>query len=379
MKKELLMTPGPSQVPHEVAAAGAIPIMHHRSGEFKEIFAQLTEDMKKVFGTAGDVFIIGSTGTGALEASVVNTLSPGDKVIVGVTGKFGERWQKLCETYGMDIVDITKEWGDIVTAEDVQKALEANPGAKAVFLTYSETSTGVRTPIEEIGPIVDKTGALCIVDAVSALGGMEMKMDEWKIDIVAAGSQKALMLAPGIAFLAVRGEKTWKAYESSTIKKFYLDMGLYKKAVDKKSYTPFTTSVSLCLSLVESLKIIFDEGLENVYARHRKLAAAGRAAVAALGLEPFTSTPSDIETVFKVPGGIDGNELVRITREHYGVRVSGGQEPYKGKIVRIAHMGYCTGQDLIQAFAAVEMALTEMGHKIELGAGVRAIQEELLK
>ncbi len=379
MKKELLMTPGPSQVPHEVAAAGAVPIMHHRSGEFKEIYGKLTEDMKKVFGTKGDVFIIGSSGTGAMEACVVNTLSPGDKVIVGITGKFGERWQKLCETYGMNVVEITKEWGDIVTAADVHRALDENPDAKAVFVTYSETSTGVRTPIEEIGPVVDKTGALCIVDAVSALGGMEMKMDEWKLDLVAAGSQKALMLAPGIAFLGVRGEKVWKACERSTIKKFYLDMKLYKKAVEKKSYTPFTTSVSLCLSLRAALDMLFDEGLENVYARHSKLAAAGRAAVTALGLELFAKFPSEIETVFKVPDGIDGLELLRIAREHYGVRVAGGQQPYKGKIVRIAHMGYCTGQDLIQAVAAIEMALVELGAKIEPGSGVRAVQEELLK
>ena len=377
MKKELLMTPGPSQVPQQVAAAGAVPIIHHRSSEFKEIYGRLVKDLKKVFGTDGYVFVLGSSGTGALESAVVNSLCPGDSVVVCVTGKFGERFSKLCNIYGMKVTEINKEWGKAVTAAEVKAQLEKLGDVKAVFVTQSETSTGVLNPVDEIGPVADEAGALTIVDSVSSLGAVEMRMDEWKVDLVAAGSQKALMLPPGLSFLGVRGEKAWKAYERSSIPKFYFDMGVYKKTFDKKGDTPYTTSVSLCLSLEESLKMVLGEGLENVYARHAKLAAAARAAVKALGLKLFAERPSDIETVFAVPAGMDGNELVKVIREKYGVRVSGGQEPYKGKIVRIAHMGYATGHDVILAVSATEMALLDLGYKLEMGAGVRAAQEVL--
>jgi len=373
------MTPGPSQVPHRVAAAGAVPIMHHRSAEFKEIYGRVVADLKKLFGTEGYVFVIASSGTGAMEMCVVNVLSPGDKVIVGNTGKFGDRFSKMCNTYGMEVVELTKEWGQPVTAEEIEQTLDKEKDVRAVYVTHSETSTGVLNPIDEIGPVVDKAGALFVVDTVSAFGAQEVRMDEWKIDMMAAGSQKALMLPPGIAFLAVSGEKAWKAYEKSVINKFYLDMGLYKKSFDKKGDTPFTTSVSLCLSLEESLKMIFDEGLENVYSRHARLAEATRAGVKAMGLKFFSNRPSNIETVFSVPNGVDGNELVKNVRENYGVRVSGGQEPYKGRIVRIAHMGYATGHDVILALSAVEMALSDMGFDLELGAGVSAAEEVLRK
>lgn len=379
MKKEILLTPGPSQVPPQVSAAGAVPIVHHRSAEFVEIFKELTPRLKQVFGTAGDVFILTSSGTGAMETCVVNPLSPGDRVVVGNTGKFGERFARMCRKWGIEVVELVREWGQIVTPEELSKVLEKEKDIKAVFITYSETSTGVVHPLHELGPVIDAHGALFIVDAVSSLGGLEMRMDDWKVDLVAAGSQKALMLPPGLAFVGVRGEKAWKAIEASTIPKFYFDLKKYKKSFDKTGDTPYTTAVSLCLSLDESLKMLFEEGLDNVYARHGKLAAATRAGVTALGLKLFSEHPADVETVFEVPAGIDGGKLVKTSTLKYGCRIIGGQEPYKGKIVRIAHMGYCTHHDVLLALTALEMTLSEMGFKVELGAGVRAAEEVFLK
>jgi serine---pyruvate transaminase len=379
MKKEILLTPGPSQVPPRVAAAGAVPMMHHRSVEFGEIFKNLTPRLKQVFGTQGDVFILTSSGTGAMESCVVNALSPGDRVIVGTTGKFGERFAQMCRKWGMDVVELVREWGQIVTPEELAAELKKEKDIKAVFITHSETSSGVMHPLHEIGPVVDESGALLIVDSVSALGGLEMRMDDWKIDMVASGSQKALMLPPGLAFVGVRGEKAWKAIEASKLPKFYFDLKKYKKSLDKTGDTPYTTAVSLCLSLDESLNMIFDEGLENVYARHKKLAAAACAGVTALGLKLFSDHLAYVETVFHVPEGIDGGKLVKTATLKYGCRILGGQDPYKGKIVRMAHMGYCTHHDVILGLSALEMALTEMGWKCELGAGVRAAEEVFLK
>ncbi|HOX28230.1 MAG TPA: alanine--glyoxylate aminotransferase family protein [bacterium] len=379
MRKEILLTPGPSQVPPNVSAAGAVPIIHHRTKEFMEIFARLIENLKKVFGTQGDVFILGSSGTGAMETCVINALSPGDRVVVGNTGKFGERFALMCKNWGIEVVEIVKEWGKIVTPEELSGILEKEKDIKAVFITQSETSTGVMHPLKELGKVVDAYGALFIVDAVSALGGLEMKMDEWKIDFVASGSQKALMLPPGLSFVGVRGEKAWKAVENSKIPKFYFDLKKYKKSLSKTGDTPFTIPVSLCLSLDKSLEMILSEGLENVYERHKKLSAASRAGVQALGLKLFSDHLSYVETVFHVPEGVDGKKIVSTMTEKYGARVTGGQDPYKGKIVRIAHMGYVTHHDVMLAMSALEMTMKELGFKCELGAAVKAAEEVLLK
>ncbi|HOO55236.1 MAG TPA: alanine--glyoxylate aminotransferase family protein [bacterium] len=352
--------------------------MHHRSVEFGEIFKEITPKLKKVFGTEGDVFMLSASGTGAMEACVINTLSPGDRVVVGIAGKFGERFSQMCSTWGIDVIEINVEWGRIVTPEQIKDILSKEKDIKAVFITYSETSSGVMHPLEEIGPIVDDYGALFIVDAVSSLAGMEMRMDDWKVDLVATGSQKALMLPPGMAFVGIRGEKAWKAIEESTIPKFYFDLKKYKKSFDKSGDTPFTTPVSLCLSLNESLDMLLEEGLDNVYARHKKLAAATRAGVQALGLALFSEHLAYVETVFAVPEGVDGKKIVSTMTNKYGVRVAGGQDPYKGKIVRIAHMGYATHHDVMLAMTALEMTLRELGYECDLGAGSRAAEEVFL-
>ncbi|MFA6448780.1 MAG: alanine--glyoxylate aminotransferase family protein [bacterium] len=378
MKKEILLTPGPSQVPPQVAAAGAVPIIHHRTKEFMEVFGRLIEGMKKVYGTQGDAFILGSSGTGAMETCVVNALSPGDRVVIGITGKFGERFSLMCKAWGVEVVELVREWGHIVTPEELTETLSKEKDIKAVFITHSETSTGIMHPIDKLGPIVDEYGALFIVDSVSALGGLEMRMDDWKVDMVASGSQKALMLPPGLSFVGVRGEKAWKAIEASKIPKFYFDLKKYKKSIMKSGDTPFTIPVSLCLSLDESLKMILGEGLESVYARHKKMSAATQAGIKALGLKLFSDHLSYVESVFTVPEGIDGGKLVKVMTDKYGARVSGGQEPYKGKIVRIAHMGYVTHHDVLLAMTSLEMALSEMGFKVELGAGTKAAEEVFL-
>ncbi len=380
MKKEILLTPGPSQVPPEVSAAGAVPIIHHRTKEFMEVFSGLIDGMKKVLGTEGHAFILGSSGTGAMEACVCNALSPGDRAVIGVTGKFGERFAQMCKVWGVETIELVREWGQIVTPEELKETLQKEKNVKAVFITHSETSSGVMHPLKELGEVVDKygEGALFIVDSVSALAGLEMKMDEWKIDMVASGSQKALMLPPGLAFVGVRGEKAWKAIESSKIPKFYYDLKKYKKSIEKSGDTPFTIPVSLCLSLAASLKMLFDEGLENVYARHKKLAAATKAGVQALGLKLFSENLAYVETVIAVPEGVEGGKIVKLMTDKYGARCAGGQDPYKGKIVRIAHMGYCTHHDVILALSALEMALNDLGFKAPLGAGVKAAEEVFL-
>lgn len=376
MRKDILLTPGPSQVPPEAAAAAAKPIIHHRTEEFRAVLKGLYKDLKTIFGTAQDVLILASSGTGAMEACVVNTLSAGDTVIVGITGKFGERYSKICSAYGMKVVEIVKEWGESVTVSEVEKALADNPGARAVFMTHSETSSGVMNPIKEIAAVVKKTDALFIVDSISALGGLEMRMDEWGVDVVVSGSQKALMIPPGLAFIALSG-RAWAAYKKSTLPKFYFDVEKYKKTLDKSGETPFTIPVTLCLALEKSIAMMLGEGLENVYKRHNMLSRACKAGVAALGLEIFTKPGcgSDVETVFTIPEGIDGSKLVKRMLQRFGLMISGGQEPYKGKIARIAHMGYCTEHDMILVLAGLEMCLAETGFCEISGFAVRAAEE----
>ena len=374
MKKEILLTPGPSQVPPAVAEVAARPITHHRTPEFRETLKNIHARLQSVMGTAGDVFVLASTGTGALEAGIVNTMSKGDKVIVVVAGKFGERYAEICEVFGLNVVEITKEWGRAAGAEDVKVALEQHPDARAVLVTHSETSTGVLHPLDEIGEVVKKTDALFMVDTVSALGGTPMKMDEWGIDILAAGSQKALMIPPGLAFIAV-SEKAWKSSEKSDLPKFYFDLKRYKQRWEDKGETPFTTPVTLCQQLECALGMIMEEGVDHVMARHARLSRACKAGVTALGLEFYPEAPSHVETVFKVPDGVDGVKLVSHILDRFGIKVSGGQAKVKGKIVRIAHMGYATEHDILLALAAVEMCLCDMGYKAELGAAVRAAEE----
>jgi serine---pyruvate transaminase len=377
MKKDYLLTPGPTPLPPQVSLAMAKPIIHHRTPQFQEILKEASVGLKWAFQTANDVFIISSSGTGAMEAAVINLLSGGDTALVVQGGKFGERWTELCKAYGINAEIIDVEWGKPVSPDEIGKRLKANPQIKAVFTTLCETSTGVDNDIQAIAAVVKATTAVLVVDAISGLGAVDIKPDAWGVDVVVAGSQKGLMLPPGLGFISV-GPKAWKLVEVSKTGRYYLDLRKAKKALDKND-TPFTSSITLITALTEALKMMQQDGLENIFKRHKVMADATRSALKALGMELFASAPSDGVTAAKVPAGVDGEKLVKTMRDTYGVTIAGGQDELKGKVIRIAHMGYITESDIIMGITCLEKVLTQMGYKFSLGVGVKAAEEVFLK
>ena len=378
MRKNYLLTPGPTPLPPQVCEAMARPIIHHRTPQFQVILKEASEGLKYVFQTQNDVFILTSSGTGAMEAAVVNILSPADTAITVQGGKFGERWTEICQSYGINAEVINVEWGRAVEPKEIEKKLKANPKIKAVFITLCETSTGVVTDIEAIGKVVKETQALLVVDAISGLGAIPMAFDAWFCDMVVSGSQKGLMLPPGLGFISI-SPKAFKLMESSKCPKYYFDLKEAKKAFDKND-TPFTPAISLVIALNEALKMIKQDGLENIFLRHKKMAEATRQAMKALGLELFAPTASsDVVTAVKVPLGIDGEKLVKTMRDTYGVTIAGGQSELKGKVFRIAHMGFIEEFDIILGISCLEKVLKQMGYKFDFGAGVKAAQETFLK
>ena len=378
MKKEYLLTPGPTPLPPQVSLAMAKPIIHHRTPQFQEILKEASLGLKWAFQTGNDVFIISSSGTGAMEAAVINLLSSGDTALVVQGGKFGERWTEIAKAYGINAEVIDVEWGKAVSPAEISKRLKANPQIKAVFTTLCETSTGVDNDIQAIAAVVKETPAVLVVDAISGLGAVDLKTDAWGVDVVVSGSQKGLMLPPGLGLICLSA-KAWKLVESSKSSRYYLDLRKAKKALDKND-TPFTSSITLIIALNEALKMMQQDGLENIFKRHKVMADATRAAVRALGLELFApSAASDGVTAGKVPAGIDGEKLVKTMRDTYGVTIAGGQAELKGKIFRIAHMGYIAESDIIMGITCLEKVLTQMGYKFTLGAGVKAAEEVFLK
>ena len=375
MQKHFILTPGPTMVPPSVLAAGAKPVVHHRSPDYEPLFMKVSEDLKYVFQTKNPVLTFASSGTGAMEAAVVSTLSPGDTAITVEGGKFGERWTELCKAFGIKSVVLKIEWGSAATADQIKKALQENPDTKAVFVTHCETSTGVLTDIRAIAKVVNTTNAIVVVDAVSSLGAEEIRTDDWGIDIVVTGSQKALMMPPGLAFLSI-SEKAQKMVESSTCPKYYFSVAKYLKNLGKKT-TPFTPAVSMTMALEEALEIIKAEGIEQVWARHKRLASATRAGVKALGLDIFANPTSNVVTAVKVPESIDAGKIVKTLRDVHGITIAGGQEQLKGKIFRVATLGYADTFDVTTVLAALEMTLVKLGIKIELGQGVKAALEIL--
>mgnify|MGYP001567091537 CR=1 FL=1 len=309
MRKNYLLTPGPTPLPPEVCEAMARPIIHHRTPQFQTILKEATEGLKYVFQANNDVFILTSSGTGAMEAAAVNLLSPADTAITIQGGKFGERWTEICKSYAIftDIIDV--EWGRAVEPKEIEKRLKANPKIKAVFTTLCETSTGATFDIEAIGRVVKESDAVLVVDAISGLGAIPLLTDAWSVDVCVSGSQKGLMLAPGLSFISV-SSKAWNKINQSKSPKYYFDLKEAKKALDKTD-TPFTPAISLIMALSESLKMIKSDGLENVFARHKKMAQATRAAIEALGLQLFApSAASVVVTAVKGPEGIDGEKFV---------------------------------------------------------------------
>ncbi|MCX5716174.1 MAG: alanine--glyoxylate aminotransferase family protein [Candidatus Omnitrophica bacterium] len=377
MIKNFLMTPGPTPVPPEVLLAMAKPIIHHRTPQFQKILQEVEENLKYIFQTREDVMILTSSGTGAMESAVSNLLSPKDKAITVQGGKFGERWTELCQAYGVETVIINVEWGKAVDPKVIADTL-AKTKAKAVFTTLCETSTGVITDIKAIAEVTKKTDAVLVVDAISGLGAVECRMDEWGIDAVISGSQKGLMIPPGLAFIAV-SQKAWKLVEQSKCPKYYFDLKAAKKAVAKTD-TPWTPAITLVIGLNEALKILKQETLEGIINRHKKMAKACREAAKALGLKLYSPTASsDAVTAVEVPQGIDGEKLVKTMRDEYGVGIAGGQAQLKGKVFRIASMGYMNQFDIIVAISCLETVLSKMGYKFELGAGVKAAQKVFLE
>jgi aspartate aminotransferase-like enzyme len=375
MLKHYLLTPGPTPIPPEVALKEAMPILHHRTSEFGLIYKDVAEGLKYVFQTKNEVYTIASSGTGAMEMAVVNLLSTGDEVIVAGCGNFGERWTKITERYGIKIIDASVEWGKVVKPETIEKTLKENPNVKAVYTTFTETSTGVVNDIKKIGEIVAKTNAVLVVDAISGLVGQEFKTDEWKVDAAVSGSQKGFMLAPGLAFITL-SNKAWKLVENSKLPKFYFDIKKYKKSYTTNE-TPFTPPVTLIVALQESIRLIKEKGIENLWNDYKLLAKAARAGMKALGLELFGEVPCEVVTSACVPEDI-GGKIVKTLRERYGVSIAGGQGSLKGKIIRFAHMGYIGKADLLVGFACLEMVLTELGIKVEKGKAVAAVEDALL-
>lgn len=374
--KSRLFTPGPTPVPEETLLELAKPVGYHRSAEAKAILGEMTEDLKYVFQTSNMVLTLTSSGTGGMEAAAVNALAPGEKAILLTAGRWGERWRGVLKAYQANIVAVEVPYGKAVQPEQLQQALAEHPDAKAVFATLSETSTGVGHDLASFGRIVAGTDALLVVDGISGLGAMECKTDEWKLDLVVTGSQKALMLPPGLAFVSV-SDKAWKKIDATPIRSFYFDLRRYRKAMLEGPDTPFTPANTLIKAQRASLKRIRAEGIENLWARHAKMAAATRAGVVAMDLQLFAERPNNALTVITVPPGVDGSGTLKKLEKQFGYKLADGQDSMKGKIWRLSHMGYTDAFDLIGALSALELVLLEAGFPVEPGSGVAAFQKSL--
>lgn len=379
MLKRYLLAPGPTPVPSEALLAMAMPIIHHRSPDFLPVLDAAKKGLQWLYQTKNDVLILCSTGTGGMVGAVNNFFSPGDKVITINGGKFGERWTEICNAYGLKVEEIRVEWGYAVKPETVEAKLKDDPSIRGVFVQATETSTGVYHDIEALAKVVKKyENTIFIVDAISALVAHDLKMDKWKIDVMIGGSQKGVMLPPGIAFVGI-SEKAWKFAEKSKCPRFYFNFKKERETL-AKNQTNFTSPITLIIGLNESIKLLQKEGLENVFKRHEKLANATRKAMQAIGLDLYSKeSPSNAVTAVCAPSGIDGQAVYKNLLEKYGITAAGGQGKAKGKIFRIAHLGYADTFDVITVVAGVEMVLKGMGHPVKLGSGVAVAEELLLK
>jgi aspartate aminotransferase-like enzyme len=381
MRKKYIMAPGPTEVPAEVLVEAAKPVIHHRTPQYRKILTEVVDGMKYVLGTENNVYVIGASGTGAMEMAVANTVNAGDKIIVASIGVFGDRWEAIAKVYGANIVKIAAEWGTAVKPAELKKALDENPDAVAVFTTLNETSTGVYNDIEAFGKLTANHKAILVVDGISGIGAQPFYMDKWNVDIIAVGSQKGLMIPPGLAYIAA-SKKAWAVIENCKSPKFYFDMKKYEKAATKEKMpdTPFTSAVSLVCQQAAALKLIKEEGIEKVWERHEKLSKAVREGIKALGLELFAKeNPAVVLCSVVVPEGIDGKALMKKIRDEYGISMAGGQGKMEGKLLRIGTLGYTDRFDAVMGVAAAEMALKDMGAKIETGKGVKRTMEVLME
>ncbi len=375
--KKRLFTPGPTPVPESVMLKMAEPIIHHRNPEFIEMFARVNKNLQYLFQTEQPVLTLTSSGSGGMEATFVSLFSPGDTIISVNGGKFGERWVKMPQSFGLNVVEIKNQWGKAPSAEEILAALSAHPEAKAVYLTYSETSTGTATDVQGLSRLIrEHSKALVCVDAITAVGAHELRFDAWGIDVCVTGSQKGLMIPPGLAFVAV-SKRAVDIMGASTLPKFYFDLRKALKAYEKGD-TPWTPAVSLIVGVDAALEMIRAEGIENVWARHKRLSNALRAGISATGLRLFSDSPSYAVTPVWLPDGVEWKAFNKTLKADNGITIAGGQDEYAGKIFRISHLGYYDDLDMITVMAAIERTLAVHRLKFTLGAGLAATQKELL-
>ncbi len=375
MKRNLLLTPGPTQVPPRLCEVLGRPIIHHRTPQFQDFLKEVFDGLKYVLQTQHDVYLLAASGSGAMEASVCSFLSPGDKAITVEGGKFGERWTELCQAFQVEPRVVTVPWGKVVEPAAIEKILAEDKAIKAVYVTHCETSTGVTTDLKALGDVVKKTNAILVVDAVSSIGVIELKMDAWNIDVVASASHKGFMLPPGVAFVAA-SPKAQAMMAQSKAPKYYFNLAKYKKVLDKTD-TPFTPAIGIIIALTESLRMVKETGLDGLFKHYERLARAMREAAKALGLSLFAddSCASNVLTAINLPEGMDGGKVVKRMRDTYGISVAGGQGDLKGKIIRIAHMGCLDEYDMLTGISCLEKVLKELGYDFKLGTGVAAAQK----
>jgi aspartate aminotransferase-like enzyme len=367
------MTPGPTEVPETSLLGMARQMSHHRTPEFRGLLAEVFVGLKYVFATENDVLVLASSGTGAMEAAVVNLVPRGGKAIVLESGKFAERWRKICETFGIEVVRYEVPWGEAFDPAEIARLLEQHPDTTAVFATLLETSTGMGHDIEAIGRVVGQSKALLVVDGISGVGAMECRTDAWAIDVLAVGAQKALMTPPGLAFLAVSAA-AWRQIQSIDRPAFYFDLLGYRKAL-RDFDTPYTPAIPLVRALAESLRAIRAVGIENVWKKAKVLARAVRAGIEALGLRLVAACPADGMTAVYFPENLDGKRFLDRLETRFGVKFAGGQGPLKGRIFRIAHLGMVDELDVLSSLAAIELVFAEMGYRVTLGTAVAAASQ----
>jgi serine---pyruvate transaminase len=374
-QKRYLFTPGPTPVPPQVLAALAEPVLHHRAPDFREVYARVLGRLQEVHRTRDDVLLFTSSGTGAFESAIVNLCSPGERVLAVTAGSFGDRWATMARRYGCEVEELRYAWGETPTAGDLRAKLEAIEPVSLVFLVHSETSTGVVADVRQLAAVAREAGALAVVDAVSSLGAVPLEMDEWGLDVVIAGAQKALMTPPGLATAAI-SEAAWERASGATLPRFYFDWER-TRAAQAKLDAAFTPAVSLVVALDVALGLLLEQGLEGAYDRHVRLGRACRAGIKAMGLELFSPDEdrSAVVTAARMPDGIESSQLTLALRERHGVTIAGGQGELKNAIFRIGHIGWYDEFDIATALNAVELVLGELGAPIERGvASSRALE-----
>jgi len=378
MVNRRLMTPGPTQVPEAARLAMARQVRHHRTAEFRALLAEVLAGLQYVFQTTNDVILLGCSGTGGMEAALVNLVPHGGKVLVLQAGLFARRWGDIARAFGIEVISLEVPWGQAVEAADVAALLIRHPDTVAVLGTLMESSTGVGHDVQAIGRVVEQAGALWVVDGISGAGAMKCRTDDWGIDVLVVGSQKALMLPPGLAFLAV-SPAAWRQMEAVQPQAFYFDLKLHRKKIRPASGegpdTPWTPATVLVEALAESLKLIRAEGIEQVWQRARLLSRATRAGVEAAGLQVFAARPAEGLTAVSIPAGLDAKQFLKRVETRFGVKLAGGQDRLQGKIFRIAHLGMLDELDILGTLAAIEMVLAELGRPVVLGAAVTAAMQ----